>query len=108
MDINNIMKSVELEKAFRDVSEEVDKTLFRTQALVTTLEIIYKDKQKKEDKAFVSDMQMTQAKLLKLVNKLNDIAMQAMIINEQSLYFACEDVKCQIADTMTMVRNLYM
>jgi hypothetical protein len=53
-------------------------------------------------------MQMKQATLLRLVNRLNDIAMQAMAINEQELVFKIEDVKCQVRDTMETVRNLYM
>ena len=53
-------------------------------------------------------MQMRQATLLRLVNRLNDIAMQAMAINEQGLVFEIEDVKRQVRNTMEIVRNLYM
>jgi hypothetical protein len=53
-------------------------------------------------------MQMKQATLLRLIVKLNDIAMQAMVINDQALVFKIEDVKCQVRDVMETVRNLYM
>ncbi len=108
MNPNNLMKSVELEKNFRTVSDEVFDILFKIQAYVSVLEVIYKDTEKNKDQDFIADMQMKQATLLKLVNKLNDIAMQAMAINEQEVYFKCEEVKRQVADTMTVVRNLYM
>ena len=102
----NLMKSVELEREFRIASEEVNDTLCRIQAYTTCLELIYENKEKNED--FIADMQMKQATLLRLINRLNDIAMQAMVINDQSLVFKIEDVKCQVRDTMEIVRNLYM
>lgn len=106
MNPENLMKSVELEREFRTASKEVDDVLCRIQAYTTCLELMYKNKEKNED--FIADMQMKQATLLRLVNRLNDIAMQAMAINEQGLVFKIEDVKCQVRDTMEYVRNLYM
>ena len=106
MNPENLMKSVELEREFRTVSKEVDDVLCRIQAYTTCLELMYKNKEKNED--FIADMQMKQATLLRLVNRLNDIAMQAMAINEQGLVFRIEDVKCQVRDVMETVRNLYM
>ena len=72
----------------------------------TVDEKFYENKDKNED--FIADMQMRQATLLRLINRLNDIAMQAMAINEQGLVFEIEDVKRQVRDTMEIVRNLYM
>ena len=106
MNPENLMKSVELEREFRTASKEVDDVLCRIQAYTTCLELMYKNKEKNED--FIADMQMKQATLLRLVNRLNDIAMQAMAINEQGLVFRIEDVKCQVRDVMETVRNLYM
>lgn len=51
---------------------------------------------------------MKQADLLKLINKLNDIAMQAMAINEQDLVYRIEFVKADVKNMMERVRNLYM
>ena len=102
----NLMKSVELERELRITSEEVSDVLCKIQAYTTCLELMYRNKEKDED--FIADMQMKQATLLRLINKLNDIAMQAMAINEQSIVFRCEDIKCQVRDTMETVRNLYM
>ena len=102
----NLMKSVELEREFRIVSEEVNDTLIKISLYVGCIEKFYENKEKNED--FIADMQMRQATLLRLVNRLNDIAMQAMAINEQSIVFRCEDVKRQVRDTMETVRNLYM
>ena len=106
MNPENLMKSVELEREFRTASKEVDDVLCRVQAYTTCLELMYKNKEKNED--FIADMQMKQATLLRLVNRLNDIAKQAMAINEQELEFKIENVKCQVRDVMERVRNLYM
>ena len=106
MNPENLMKSVELERELRITSEEVNDTLIKISLYVGCIEKFYENKDKNED--FIADMQMRQATLLRLVNRLNDIAMQAMAINEQSIVFKCEDIKCQVRDTMETVRNLYM
>ena len=106
MNPENLMKSVELEREFRIASEEVNDTLIKISLYVGCIEKFYENKEKNED--FIADMQMRQATLLRLVNRLNDIAMQAMAINEQSIVFRCEDIKRQVRDTMETVRNLYM
>ena len=66
------------------------------------------EKVDKSDENFVSDMQNKQAVLLRLVNKLNDIAMKAMAMNERSIVYKCENAKLEVRNTMEVVRNLYM
>ena len=102
MNINNIMKSVALEKELKDVSNETNEVLVKIQAYVTLIDIIC------QGNKHIEYMQEQQATLLKLVNRLNDIAMQAMAINEQSIYFKCEDKKREVRELMETVRNLYM
>lgn len=102
----NLMKSVELEREFRIASEEVNDTLIKISLYVGCIEKFYENKEKNDD--FIADMQMRQVTLLRLITRLNDIAMQAMAINDQSLVFKIEDIKRQVRDTMETVRNLYM
>jgi hypothetical protein len=106
MDANKLMKSVELERELKIITDEVNNVLLRVRVYVECLEEFYKDKEKSKD--FIAEMQMKQAMLLRFVNRLNDIIMQAMAINEQSIVFRCEDIKYQVRDTMETVRNLYM
>ena len=61
-----------------------------------------------DDEVFTNRMQEVQAALLKIVNKLNDITMYAMIDNDQQTYFRCENAKKMIHDTMETIRSLYM
>lgn len=106
MNPEKLMKSVELEREFRIASEEVNDTLIKISLYVGCIEKFYENKEKNDD--FIADMQMRQVTLLRLITRLNDIAMQAMAINDQSLVFKIEDIKRQVRDTMETVRNLYM
>jgi hypothetical protein len=106
MNPEKLMKSVELEREFKIVADDIDAILSTTEAYTACLEMLYDIKEKNED--FIADMQMKQADLLKLVNKLNDIAMQAMAINEQDLVYRIELVKADVKNMMERVRNLYM
>lgn len=106
MDINNIMQSVALEKELKDISNETNETLVKIQAYVSLIDIVCREN--RTDKDFIEYMQDKQAILLRLVNRLNDIAMHAMAINEQSIYYKCEDKKREVRELMETVRNLYM
>lgn len=96
-----------LDKEFNDINKEINAILVRTEGYITLIEHIYRDLDKK-DEDFVAEMHMTQANLLRLVNKVNDIAMKAMAENNRLVYYKCEDVKLRVRDTMEVVRNLYM
>ncbi len=101
------MEYMSLEREFNDASKEINNILIRTQGYITIIQSIYREKDKTNED-FISEMQMTQATLLRLVNKVNDIAMKAMAENNHSLYFKCEDIKLEVRNTMEVVRNLYM
>lgn len=88
------------------VEDEVCDILISIQAYITFIQIANESINKDEN--FIADMQKKQAVLLKLVNKLNDIAMKAMAMNESSVYYRCEDMKLKVRNTMEVVRNLYM
>jgi hypothetical protein len=96
-----------LEREFNDINKEIESILIKTQAYMTLVEHVYRDIDK-QNEDFVSEMQMTQSVLLRLVNKLNDIGMKAMAENNNAVYYKCEDVKLKVRNTMETVRNLYM
>ena len=96
-----------LEREFNDVNKEINAILVKTEGYITLIEHIYRDEDKKNED-FITEMHMTQAVLLRLVNKLNDIAMKAMAENNNPVYYKCEDVKLRVRNTMEVVRNLYM
>jgi hypothetical protein len=96
-----------LEREFNSVNKEIESILIRTQGYITLIEHVYRDIDK-QNEDFVSEMQMTQSVLLRLVNKLNDIGMKAMAENNNAVYYKCEDVKLKVRNTMETVRNLYM
>ena len=96
-----------LEREFNDINNKVNTVLARTEGYIILIEHIYKDSDKK-DEDFVTEMHITQANLLRLVNKLNDIAMKAMVENNKTVYYKCEDAKLRVRNTMETVRKLYM
>ena len=97
------IESANLEIQLKPIEKSIDEILIRAQTYCNVLELIHKD-----DPEFTGNMQEVQAHLLKLVNKLNDIAMHAMAINDQYIYYRCEDKKRLVRDTMETIRNLYM
>ena len=101
------MNIYELEQSFKSVSKEVTDIVVKIQAFVTCLNVICSENERKHPD-FISEMQMKQSTLLRLIDKVNDIAMRAMAIDNKSLYYRCEDLKLEVRDTMETVRNLYM
>ena len=96
-----------LNKEFNDIDKEINAVLTKIEGYITLVQRIYKDSDK-ENEDFVVEMHMTQANLLRLVNKLNDIAMKAMAENNRPVYYKCEDINLRVRNTMETVRKLYM
>ena len=97
---------IELSNRLCAVENEVYDILASVQAYITFIQISSESINK--DEKFILDMQNQQAVLLKLINKLNDIAMKAMAINESHVVYRCEDIKIKVRNTMETIRNLYM
>ena len=104
--MRNAVESAKLEMELKVILPEINDMLIRIEAYATCVAIICDTKV--TDEEFVAEMQMKQSDLLRLVNKVNDIAMKAMAENNHSLYFRCEDIKLEVRNTMEVVRNLYM
>lgn len=96
----------ELRNEYNNAIEGINRDLSRVETLVSILVSIYENGRTEEEAT--NELQMIQSNLLRHVNCLNDIAMHAMAINEQQLYFACEDAKLEVRNTMEKVRALYM
>ena len=98
---------IDLERSLNPIIKNVNVILNNAYAYMANFDISNKEEYKK-DEVLVSEMHMEMAKLLSYVNKLNDIAMKAMAINDKDIYFKCEDNKARIVDVMEHLRNLYM
>ncbi len=106
MDYKNAIESAKLEIELKTILPEIDKILIKVETYTSCISSLYDNERYKDD--FIAEMQMKQADLLRLINKLNDIGMRAMAINDRSIVFQCEEKKLKVRDTMEFVRNLYM
>ena len=106
MEYKNSIESAKLEMELKNTLPEIDKILAKIETFTSCIASLYEHDECYDE--FVYEMQMRQCDLLKLVNALNDIAMRAMAINNQRIYFACEDKKLEVRNIMELVRNLYM
>ncbi len=104
--MRNAIESTKLEMELKVILPEINNMLVRIETYATCVAIICDTKVTEEE--FVAEMQMKQADLLRLVNKLNDIAMRAMAINNRNILYKCELEKSKVVDVMETVRNLYM
>ncbi len=104
--MRNAVESAKLEMELKVILPEINDMLIRIEAYATCVAIICDTKV--TDEEFVAEMQMKQSDLLRLVNKLNDIAMRAMAINDRNIVFTCETEKAKVVNVMETVRNLYM
>lgn len=93
-------------KEFKVVVPEIESMLIRIESYASCIASLYDNEKYEED--FVNEMQMKELDLLRLINKVNDIAMYAMAVNDKLIVLECEDVKAKVANVMEVVRSLYM
>ena len=100
------IEAIKLEMELEKILPEIDSMLIRIESYASCIASLYDNEE--YEKEFVHEMQMKEADLLRLVNKLNDIAMRAMAINVKDIVFKCEDKKAKVVNIMETVRDLYM
>lgn len=103
--MRNGIESAKLNMELKTILPEIDKILARVETYTSCIASLWNGI---PDDEFLCEMHMGQADLLRLINKLNDIGMRAMAINDQGIYYACEDKKLEVRNVMEVVRNLYM
>ena len=99
------IESAKLNMELKTILPEIDKILARVETYTSCIASLWNGI---PDDEFLCEMHMKQADLLRLINKLNDIGMRAMAINNQDIYYICEDKKLEVRNVMEAVRNLYM
>lgn len=103
----NIMKSVELEINIKDLDKEIDKAITEVD-----IQTIFVDAKYSGDKLRDMDLMTTiveeMVKLTKLINRLKDIELEAIKINDNTIYFKCEDRIVKLINIMEALRSKYL
>lgn len=93
-------------KEFDIVLPEIERVLAKIETYASCIASLYDNDKYEED--FINEMQMKELDLIKLITKINDIAMRAMAANDKSILLGCENIKAKVVNVMETVRNLYM
>lgn len=105
--INNLMESVSLEIAVKDLNKSMDKLLNELDVELLFIDAKYNGKIIK-DNNLSYDLHNWMYKLLLLVNKFKDIEFNAMKINDRDLYLKCKKSLNKLSEAMSHIRSLYM
>ena len=105
--MKNIMEAVELEMKVKELDKEITKRLLETYVKTVFIDIKYAG-DKLRDMEMIKELEDVMAVLLKLVNKLKDIEMRAIKINDMTIYFKCENRIAKLVNAMEYIRNKYM
>lgn len=105
--MKNIMEAVELEMKVKELDKEITKRLLETDVKTVFIDIKYAG-DKLRDMEMIKELEDVMAVLLKLVNKLKDIEMRAIKINDMTIYFKCENRIAKLINAMEYIRNKYM
>lgn len=105
--MKNIMEAVELEMKVKELDKEITKRLLETDVKTVFIDIKYAG-DKLRDMEMIKELEDVMAVLLKLVNKLKDIEMRAIKINDMTIYFKCENRIAKLVNAMEYIRNKYM
>ena len=105
--MKNIMEAVELEMKVKELDKEITKRLLETDVKTVFIDIKYAG-DKLRDMEMIKELEDVMAVLLKLVNKLKDIELRAIKINDMTIYFKCEIRIAKLINAMEYIRNKYM
>ena len=105
--MKNLMEAVELEMKVKELDKEITKRLLETDVKTVFIDIKYAG-DKLRDMEMIKELEDVMAVLLKLVNKLKDIELRAIKINDMTIYFKCENRIAKLINAMEYIRNKYM
>lgn len=103
----NIMKSVELEMCIKDLDKDIDKTINKIDIQTTFIDAKYSG-DKLRDKELINTIDKEMLNLIKLINTLKAIEMEAIQINDTSVYFKCENRIEKLINIMEALRSKYL
>ena len=103
----NVMKSVELEMNIKDLDKDIDKAITEVDIQTTFIDAKYSG-DKLRDIELINNIDKEMLKLTRLVNRLKDIEMEAIKIDDTTTYFKCENRIAKLINIMEVLRNKYL
>ena len=106
-DMMNIMKAVELENYYNQVNDEIEWAMFVNEHFIKTTDARLEKEQSARTLDDAKAMRRKCDKLVKLINKLNDIEKDAIGIKEHDLMWKCEAKKAKMIMQMQLMQDKY-
>lgn len=103
--INNLMKSVELEYNMNKITQRMETDLLLNEAYMEYIDKKYEDKLR--DLELVENVRRRMTNLMILVTQLKDIEHQAIVIKDMELYWKCEQRIAKMINQMEILRSKY-
>lgn len=103
--INNLMKSVELEHNMNKVSQRMENELLLNEAYMEFIDKKYENKLR--DLQLVENVRRRMTNLTILITELKDIEHQAIVIKDMELYWKCEQRIAKMMNQMEILRSKY-
>lgn len=103
----NIMKAVELEMNIKDLDKEIDKAITEVDIQTIFVDAKYSG-DKLRDMNLMTIITEEMVKLTKLITRLKDIETEAIKINDNTIYFKCENRIAKLINIMEVLKNKYL
>ena len=103
--INNLMKSVELEMVMNKINQRMETDLLLNEAYMEYIDKKYRDKLR--DLELVENVRRRMTNLMVLITQLKDIEHQAIVIKDMELYWKCEQRIAKMINQMEILRSKY-
>lgn len=106
-DMMNIMKAVELENYYRQVNDEIEWAMLVNDNFMKTTDAKIDKEQRARNIDDAKIMRRKCDKLVKLIEKLNDIEVSAIELKDNELMWKCESKKAKMIMQMQLMQDKY-
>lgn len=103
--INDLMKSVELEYNMNKITQRMENELLLNEAYIEFIDKKYENKLR--DLQLVENVRRRMINLTILITQLKDIEHQAIVIKDMELYWKCEQRIAKMINQMEILRSKY-
>ena len=103
----NIMISVGLEMSIKELDVDINKTINEIDIQTTFIDVKYSGDSLR-DMELINTINKEMLKLTKIINILKDIEMEAIKINDTTVYFKCENRISKLINIMELLRSKYL